>query len=900
MMFSWVESAFVWMLNQSISASWLILAVILVRMCMKHTPKVLRYVLWAFVVVRLLCPVSIESTLSLVPDIEILQEESSTDNYFDSVVVEDAENLDASVQQELPEQQEYVTDIKVPNKDASDKIVEMLPEEVVDVTDRTTDNVSFSMDINFSVAAWIWTIGNLLILCSSAICTLRLRNKVCASIQIEENVWICDEIQSPFIFGVISPRIYMPSFVTKEDIPYILAHENEHLKYCDHLWKPFGFFVLSLHWFNPLVWIAYALFCRDIELACDERVIRHLEEEEKIQYSKRLLLCNNPRQMIFACPVAFGEIGVKERVKSILKYKKPSVWIVGIGVVACILIAVCFMTNPNSSEGEDMTDTESTEHSKEITELDDTTYIIPKDTTLTQFLETQMGEPVSETEIEWFGTKFFNTEENRMPNMFLTSFYDIPENIDLNKLFYGGADGIGGGEITDTEKELLHRNYYAEEEGLLDVSRTTTDEMNAILQKYINLSLEQTNKMYLEYLHYLPEYDAYYKVAGDTEYTQYLIMAGWRNEDGSISLVYHPISMSTVVYYQVTLKQEGENYYFLSNLQLPMNMEVYEGEKISAEKALETTSDVDGQIYTTMLDGQKGYVLRCSSPASGLMTKVLCKTSDGGNTFEEYLDISDMRNYPCGVYFFTEEIGYIVTDYHCCDSFLYRTEDGGKTWRAQMVYIPGSWYRYVNGLSIKNGVLQIEVVLDDMSMYYEYTTDDMGETWKLIHGKREDTITYNGRVYKKSDLSDAALQWLELPEQERLLSSYFPPELIVFEETWGITLGVEDIKSTGLTLNCTQSGGEPTGDLHTGGWYVLEMWTKEYGWEQVPCYAEVMWTQEAWMIPMNDSCKWEVNWEWLYGELPEGKYRIGKEITDFRGTGDYDSAIYYAEFEITE
>ena len=164
----------------------------------------------------------------------------------------------------------------------------------------------------------------------------------------------------------------------------------------------------------------------------------------------------------------------------------------------------------------------------------------------------------------------------------------------------------------------------------------------------------------------------------------------------------------------------------------------------------------------------------------------------------------------------------------------------------------------------------------------------------------EETITYNGKEYKKSELCNATLKWLELSEQEKMLSSYLPPEFMVFEETWGITLTAEDITSTGVTIRCTQSGGEPTGELQTGSWYILETWTREYGWKEMPYVieGEIGWTSEAWMIPMNDTREWIVNWEWLYGAVPSGKYRIGKNIMDFCSTGDFDTAIYFAEFEI--
>ena len=165
---------------------------------------------------------------------------------------------------------------------------------------------------------------------------------------------------------------------------------------------------------------------------------------------------------------------------------------------------------------------------------------------------------------------------------------------------------------------------------------------------------------------------------------------------------------------------------------------------------------------------------------------------------------------------------------------------------------------------------------------------------------QKEIITYNGKEYTKSELCNATLKWLELSEQDRMLSSYFPPEFMIFEETWGVTLTAEDITSTGMTIKCIQSDGKPTGELQTGSWYILEIWTKEYGWKQMPTITqgEIAWTEEAWMIPKNDTCEWEVDWEWLYGAVPSGKYRIGKNIMDFRKSGDFDTAVYYAEFEI--
>lgn len=171
---------------------------------------------------------------------------------------------------------------------------------------------------------------------------------------------------------------------------------------------------------------------------------------------------------------------------------------------------------------------------------------------------------------------------------------------------------------------------------------------------------------------------------------------------------------------------------------------------------------------------------------------------------------------------------------------------------------------------------------------------------RIAEKTEEETITYNGKEYLKSELCNATLKWLELSVEARMLSSYFPPEFMIFEDTWGITLTAENITSTSVTIKCTQTAGNPTGELQTGSWYILEQWTQESGWKEMPYIidGELGWTAEAWMIPMNDTCEWEVEWEWLYGTLPDGKYRIGKSIMDFRDSGDFDTATYYAEFNI--
>ncbi|MCR5754397.1 MAG: M56 family metallopeptidase, partial [Acetatifactor sp.] len=175
---------------------------------------------------------------------------------------------------------------------------------------------------------------------------LLLKRKVTVSIEPDKGVRVCDEVESPFILGIFKPVIYVPSDMSEELLRLVLAHERAHLKRCDYLWKPLGFFLLSLYWFNPFCWLAYVLLCRDIEAACDEKVIRDKPKEYIVMYSQALLNCSIRRRTIAACPLAFGETGVKTRVKGILNYKKPTFWVMIAAFIVCVAVTLCFMTNP--------------------------------------------------------------------------------------------------------------------------------------------------------------------------------------------------------------------------------------------------------------------------------------------------------------------------------------------------------------------------------------------------------------------------------------------------------------------------------------------------------------------------------------------------------------------------
>ena len=311
-----MAAVFLKLLNLSISASWLVLAVLALRLVSKRSPKWMNVLLWGMVALRLMLPFSIESALSLIPSAETLSPEVVR---FDPAptITSGVEFIDNAVNPSLSE------------SFAAAPLASVNP-----------------LYVWTYLAGWVWLIGLGAMLLYALVSYLRLRRRVSVSLCVRENIYLCDAISSPFILGVVKPRIYLPSGLDEVQRQNVLSHERAHLARRDHWWKPLGFALLAVYWFNPVLWLAYALLCRDIELACDERVIRTMDESAVKTYSTVLLACSMPRKAVITCPLAFGEVGVKERVRNALRYKKPAFWVIAASVTVCIVVAVCFLTNP--------------------------------------------------------------------------------------------------------------------------------------------------------------------------------------------------------------------------------------------------------------------------------------------------------------------------------------------------------------------------------------------------------------------------------------------------------------------------------------------------------------------------------------------------------------------------
>ena len=314
-----ISEVFLKILNMSISASWLVLAVVLLRLILKKAPKWISVLLWGFVAIRLICPFSIESVLSLIPSAETVSPDIMMD--WTPEISTGIGSVDTVINP-------IITQTFAPNPATSANPLQIL----------------------IPVAGILWLTGIAAMLLYTAVSYFLLRRRVATAVLLRNNIYQSENVDSPFVLGIIKPKIYLPFQMDGQNLEHVIAHEESHIQRKDHWWKPFGFVLLALHWFNPLMWLGYILLCRDIELACDEKVIKEMDNENRADYTQALVACSVNRRSIAACPLAFGEVGVKERVKSVMNYKKPTFWIIVAAVITCITVAVCFLTNPRDED----------------------------------------------------------------------------------------------------------------------------------------------------------------------------------------------------------------------------------------------------------------------------------------------------------------------------------------------------------------------------------------------------------------------------------------------------------------------------------------------------------------------------------------------------------------------
>ncbi|WP_394967243.1 M56 family metallopeptidase [Candidatus Allofournierella merdipullorum] len=314
-MAEWLANVFIEFVNRSIAASWLVLAVLVLRLLLRKGPRWASVLLWGLVAFRLVCPFTLESALSLLPSRETVP---------DNIMLSPAPALNSGMA-------------------AVDRVVNPIVTESFAPAPGASAN---PLQVLIPLMALVWAAGIFVLCLYTLVSWLRLRRRVAEAVPVRDNIFESERVPTPFVFGIARPRIYLPAALPEAARGPVIAHEEAHIARRDHWWKPLGFALLAFYWFNPLMWAAYILFCRDIELACDERVVRDMAPGQRADYSQALLECSADRRALGACPLAFGEVGVKARVKAALHYKKPAFWAVAGALVLCAVMAVVFLTDP--------------------------------------------------------------------------------------------------------------------------------------------------------------------------------------------------------------------------------------------------------------------------------------------------------------------------------------------------------------------------------------------------------------------------------------------------------------------------------------------------------------------------------------------------------------------------
>lgn len=318
--------------NMSVSACWIILIVMLLRIVFRKAPKWVNCLLWGIAGWRLVMPFSFESAVSLVPFPELVSDEVL--QAYSGADVSGAEILkhvgNNQVNYNLGLGRDGLSFLEMSSPDGADVVNPLL--------------------LNTYIGGIVWLIGIGFLLLYTLISFIRLKRKIGTAVLLRDNIYQSEAVVSPFVLGIIRPKIYLPFNMSEQNMEHVIAHETAHIKRKDNLWKPLGFLILTLHWFNPMVWLGYILLCRDIELACDEKVVKKLNNEQRADYSQALLTCSVNRRMIAACPLAFGEVSVKSRIKSVLNYKKPALWVIIVALVSSAIVGVCFLTDPKTPE----------------------------------------------------------------------------------------------------------------------------------------------------------------------------------------------------------------------------------------------------------------------------------------------------------------------------------------------------------------------------------------------------------------------------------------------------------------------------------------------------------------------------------------------------------------------
>lgn len=757
------QDIFIKLLNMSYQGGIVICFILLARyiLHMIKAPKKYAYYLWLIAFVRLICPFSFESVLSILP--------RETEPVKQAIVYE------------------QVPEIHTSSSTINQAVNNVLP--------KANPVASINpMQIIMAIAQVIWLVGIGIFLIYSLLSFIRLKKRLIGSINLSaisnersgsDTIYISDHIATPFVLGFFKPRIYLPSIISEKEISYILMHEQAHVKRKDHIIKLVVFGITIIHWFNPLVWIAYALMNQDMEMSCDEYVMKSYKEDIRKEYATSLLNLSVGRRLILGVPLAFGEGNVKGRIKNVARYKKPLISVAICTVICCIILGFALLTSPLST----------TSFNKVVKEMN----------------------TIDESQIESI-TIHMPDREQTFPVVYGGQFMDFFKTLKVEK------KEISKDRSQNRDKDISIIISYGTEDDISYGFYITDDQIwfdNGVKPSY---TYRIVNPNDVE--------DFIGKVLGNIE-------AATPEED--------------------TLLTEQDN----------TQQDMEEVEVTIPRIDLAGNLGADGAI----LDYADGNIVIFHG-YFGLFVYDL--------NLQTFVRAVDLEAIGCN---------YTQGDNYCEVSV---SEDGTTVylhplseWGMYVFDIPsGKLYKTdydLNGITLFDSLVDNHDLAGSGNGFYstqkvEFKTDD---------------LTYFGYLYADGE---ATIKDLEYVEDDMVFSLFksFENGSIVPE---GISMSVDrdSVSANGALITLLN---ETDKDIQYGEQYYLQVY-KDGKWFDVPYIIEDFGFHDiAYLLGKDNPRNLIVDWKWLYGSLEPGEYRIIKDITDFRDTGEYDVYTLAAEFTI--
>jgi len=904
------DRIFMQILDLSKTASFVILIVIAGRLLLKKAPKVFSYALWAIVLFRLLCPVAMETQISFVPKMTSVSQGYTLSDEPISVLgaseaayqaVGDALNGGLGIQ--------HIRTM----------------EEAEDGMTRYVSTDWWSVWILFG--KYVWVVGMAVMLLYSAVSYLKIRKQIQIAVPLKDNILIADDIKSPFVIGFIRPKIYLPYNLGDKEQEYIILHEQHHIRRFDHIVKAAAFLALTIHWFNPLVWIAFVLACKDMEMSCDEAVIRALGDEVRADYSASLLTLATGHRIIAGTPLAFGEGDTKGRIRNLSKWKKPAIWVMIVTVIVCIVLGVCLLTDQRASNSDHVG--------------------------VTYYYGTVTDQAVSvANEGDGEGRPYISVQCDDGREMLF--WYDggntdIPDalpgqHVQIRARIQEPYDTLVATRIVITPNTWSDNLEEAIQNAILDHHWYDWGEDVLECANFITLASEGGGPAATNKIQTVIEYGIVY-------YQNYRLVDGALVEEGGCNV-------PTVLTFRIN--EEGK--YILAEYWEPRDGSYYSKDiraKYPAFVWPDTQAHLLEQKIAVFRQVMDGFGIGKDIIIDHLITDI-CDRERWAAGFENLMEMCDLQ---CEVlsHYGSDTLRYCAAEFtkggqddlrgnvmsYVCKSILrgMRQKYGeesltGQAWFDDFIRNTPGW----QGMMLASGAS--ETISFARAFPKGENTEDMEVLLQNCHNGKTtrimdpdsiaaildflSTISGNNPVSSKGYYGGSYALTLKSGDDtvfsivfadddafffgdygngypvrytladrriDSVIAFFKQYDSYVMNPDWGITLTVERVTPNGLTIVCTQSGGNPSGTLMSGRPFVIQV-NQDGSWSNVKAIQEnIFWTTEGWGITRNGTVRWNENWEWIYGSLAPGHYRIGKTIIDHRGPG-YDDAMYYAEFII--